>query len=149
MNEKVPKAATLLVINFAREDALAFVREFGEHINPAATDWDAVAWQFCKLGQYEVIRDELWPIYSRELYRASTELKQRDFRRQTKQEKMNQWAVESVGGKTEYLHQNRASTPEEAERTWRRIRGLWFVDVHVRRTTPEEDRRLEELGKEE
>src|SRR3990172_4651637 len=88
MNEKVPKAATLLVINFAREDALAFVREFGEHINPAATDWDAVAWQFCKLGQYEVIRDELWPIYSRELYRASTELCKISFLRRLENESL-------------------------------------------------------------
>lgn len=52
------------------------------------------------------------------------------------------WAVE-VGSETNYIPGSDADTAREAERVWRETRRLYFMTVMVRRTTPEEDQRLD------
>lgn len=52
-------------------DARVFFGEFHRALNPSATDWDAVAWQLCDLGDYEDLRDQLWPQYQAQLIAVS------------------------------------------------------------------------------
>lgn len=51
------------------------------------------------------------------------------------------WAIECEGT-TDYIRGENAETHAEAEAEWRRLRGLHFLTVSVRRTTEDEDRRL-------
>ena len=55
-------------------------------------------------------------------------------------ETMN-WAIES-GEQTEYIRGTDASTEKEAEAIYRESYNVWFLEVSVRRTTPEENARL-------
>ena len=54
------------------------------------------------------------------------------------------WAVggKNNAGEVDYIRGSDAATPEDAERMWRESRRLFFMEVVVRRTTPDEDRRL-------
>jgi hypothetical protein len=61
------------------------------------------------------------------------------------------WAVESerptlnsTETDTDYVRGLDAETAKEAEAFWRKSYKLYFIKVKVRRTTPEEDKRLEE-----
>lgn len=54
------------------------------------------------------------------------------------------WAIDCGSPRIEYIEGRRAATAKEAEAEWRRVRGLHFLSIDVRRTTPEEDQRLEE-----
>lgn len=66
------------VVRAAHEDAAAFVEEFGEALDPAATDWDAEAFATSRGSAplYDVLPEELWdaawPIYQAALV-AETE----------------------------------------------------------------------------
>lgn len=51
------------------------------------------------------------------------------------------WAV-ICEGDIDYLDGRKFRTAKEAEREWRRVQGLCFIPVTVRRTTDEEDRKL-------
>jgi hypothetical protein len=47
----------------AKSDAVLFADEFpGETLDPAATDWDASAWQMSDLSKRDDA-DALWPVY--------------------------------------------------------------------------------------
>jgi len=62
------------VIAEAKSDALAFVNEFHESLDPTATDWDSEAWSnVCEhLLRGSGHTDNLWPIYQATLV-AETE----------------------------------------------------------------------------
>lgn len=62
----------------AKATAKLFVEEFGEILNPAATDWDSVAWQEDRTNCIpasevcEKLSEKYWPIYQAALV-AETE----------------------------------------------------------------------------
>ena len=51
------------------------------------------------------------------------------------------WAIE-LDDRTDYVEGSKAETAEEAEKVWRQTTGIHFLKVVVRRTTPDEDARL-------
>lgn len=57
----------------ARLDAVSFVDEFSEALDPAATDWDGEAWAIAcsKLSLPKADIDALWPVYQGELVAAT------------------------------------------------------------------------------
>lgn len=56
----------------ARIDAACFVDEFGEALDPAATDWDATAFDgVASKLDLGAERDALWPVYQTELVAAT------------------------------------------------------------------------------
>lgn len=71
------ESAKEAVLEEAMSDALAFVEEFGEPIDPASTDWDGEAWgEVCRhysLDAFEFY-DELWPIYQAALVAETVRL---------------------------------------------------------------------------
>ena len=56
-----------LIARLAKADAASFVAEFDCELDPSETDWDAVAWGLCDLGEFEADRDDLWTLYSAQL----------------------------------------------------------------------------------
>lgn len=66
------------ITRLATETARMFVDEFGEQIDPAATDWDAVAWDDDRRKLSFSLEDanygEAWEFYSDELVRLTGEM---------------------------------------------------------------------------
>ena len=60
------KKAELIAL-LAKADAASFVAEFNCELDPSETDWDAVAWGLCDLGDFEADRDDLWPLYEAQI----------------------------------------------------------------------------------
>lgn len=74
-NEGSTQAAEAVLLA-ARQDAQAFVDEFGQPIDPSATDWDAEAFAMvaADLRLDGDDRNELWPIYQAELVAETARL---------------------------------------------------------------------------
>lgn len=53
------------------------------------------------------------------------------------------WAIDSTNAETVYVDGRLAATKEEAEAYYRKQMQLYFLPVTVRRTTTEEDKRLQ------
>ncbi len=62
----------------AKLTAASFVEEFGEPLDPATTDWDAVAWNEDRRGlglnPASSDHDEWWPIYQASLIAETEQL---------------------------------------------------------------------------
>lgn len=55
------------------------------------------------------------------------------------------WAIQTESNRPpEYVPGDKATTAKEAERYWRDHRRIYFLAITVRRTTPDEDRQLED-----
>jgi hypothetical protein len=65
-----------MILKSAKADAMLFVGEFGEALDPATTDWDERAFfeASCELRLPRDEHEEAWPIYQKALVEETKRL---------------------------------------------------------------------------